>query len=58
MAPLHSGQSITARGATSADLPAYRDCWPKPALHWAADDGVALILEEATALPDGATNIH
>ena len=50
---LHSGQSITARGAASADLPAVQGLLAGAGIALgAADDGGALILEENTALPD------
>ena len=50
---LYSGQSITARGAASADLPAVQGLLAEAGIALgAADDGGALILEENTALPD------
>ena len=50
---LHSGQSITARGAASAALPAVQGLLAEAGIALeAADDGGALILEENTALHD------
>ena len=50
---LHSGQSITARGAASAALPAVQGLLADAGIALeTADDGGALVLEENAALPD------
>ena len=50
---LHSGQSITARGAASAALPAVQGLLANAGIALeTADDGGALVLEENAALPD------
>ena len=54
---LHSGQSITARGAASAALPAVQGLLADAGIALeTADDGGALVLEENAALPDEGTN--
>ena len=50
---LHSGQSITARGAASAALPAVQGLLADAGIALeTVDDGGALVLEENAALPD------